>query len=83
MCGNLSCCLIFYTLETGLAKNENFYFMLGEEKIKAIKHLGKYWASMAKPSSIKSGFSVEFQNTIIPYSFISPGVPHSVMEWPV
>ena len=81
MCGNLSCCLIFYTLETKLTKNEIFYFMLGKEKIKAIKHSGKYWASIIRPSSVKSGFSVEFQDTIISYNFISPGVPHGVVEW--
>lgn len=81
MCGNLSCCLIFYAWETGLTQNETFYFMLGEEKVKAFRYSGKYWAGITEPSSIKSGFSVEFQGTTVSYNFVSPGVPHGVVEW--
>lgn len=81
MCGNLSCCLILYALETGLAKDETFNFLIGKEKVTAFKHSGKYWAGMTKPDPVKSGFSVKFQETLIPYSFICPGVPHGVVEW--
>lgn len=80
MCGNLSCCLIFYILETGFVNYEPFYFMLGEKKVKAFKHLGKYWAGITEPSSIKSDFSITFQETEVPYIFVSPGVPHGVVE---
>ena len=81
MCGNLSCCLILYATETGLTKNETFDFTVGKEKVKAFKHSGKYWAGVTNPAPVKSGFSIEFQGTKIPYSFISPGVPHGVLEW--
>lgn len=80
MCGNLSCCLILYALETGLAKEETFNFMVGKEKVTAFKHLGKHWAGITKPAPVKSGFSVQFQETMIPYHFICPGVPHGVVE---
>ena len=81
MCGNLSCCLILYALETGLAKEGTFNFMVGEEKVTAFKHSGKYWAGVTNPDPVKSGFSVKFQETLIPYHFICPGVPHGVVEW--
>ncbi|MCY4512320.1 MAG: hypothetical protein OXB86_01365 [Bdellovibrionales bacterium] len=81
MCGNLSCCLTLYALETGLAKEETFNFMVGKEKVTAFKHLGKYWAGITKPAPVKSGFSIQFQETVIPYHFICPGVPHGVVEW--
>ena len=81
MCGNLSCCLILSALETGLAKNETFHFIIGEEKVTAFKHSGKYWAGVTNPNPVKSGFSVKFQEAMIPYHFICPGVPHGVVEW--
>ena len=81
MCGNLSCCLTLYALETGLAKEEIFYFRVEEEKVKAFKHSGKYWAGVIKPDPVKSGFSIQFQENIVPYNFICPGVPHGVVEW--
>ena len=81
MCGNLSCCLILYARKTGLAKNEIFDFKVGKEKVKAFKQSGKYWAGIANPAPVKSGLFVEFQGTKTPYNFISPGVPHGVLEW--
>ena len=81
MCGNLSCCLILYAFETKLAKEETFRFMVGEEKVKAFKHSGKYWAGMAKPEPVKLELSITFQSAKVPYHFICPGVPHGVMEW--
>ena len=81
MCGNLSCCLILYALKTGLAKDETFNFIIGKEKVTAFKNSGKYWAGVTKPDPVKSGFSVKFQETLIPYHFICPGVPHGVVEW--
>ena len=81
MCGNLSCCLILYALETGLTKEETFYFKMGGEKVRAFKHSGKRRAGMTKPKPVKSGFSALFQGVMIPYHFICPGVPHGVVEW--
>lgn len=81
MCGNLSCCLMLYATETGLTKNETFYFTVGNEKVKAFKYSGKYWAGVTSPVPVQSEFFVEFQGAKMPYSFISSGVPHGVLEW--
>ena len=73
MCGNLSCCLILYALETGLTKKETFNFLVGKEKVTAFKHLGKHWAGITKPVPMKSGFFVQFQKTVDSLSLYFPG----------
>ena len=81
MCGNLSCCLILYAQTFKLAGGRAFYFKVGKEKVKAFERDGKYWVGVKKPAPLKSGFSLPFQGAAVPYSFISIGVPHAVVEW--
>ena len=80
MCGNLSCCLALYARETGLAREESFYFKVGPEKVKAFKQFQENWVEVQPPLPVKTGFCEEFDGTSVTYSFVSPGVPHGVVE---
>ena len=80
MCGNLSCCLALYARETGLAREESFYFKVGPEKVKAFKQFKENWVEVRPPLPVKTGFFENFAGASITYSFVSPGVPHGVVE---
>ena len=80
MCGNLSCCLIFYAQKSGLTKENQFSFKIEKEEITALREGEKYWSFIKSSPWLKEGESYLFEGKQILFDFVKVGVPHGVLR---